>query len=87
VSGPPARGVPDDAVPRAHSGPVYLNVDGGPALVEQDLETAIRWVDRLWAYLVERDNFGPGDNRARAKEMIDQARQHYVQKLAQARRG
>jgi hypothetical protein len=44
-------------------------------------------VDRLWAYLVERDNFGPGDNRARAKEMIDQARQHYVQKLAQARRG
>jgi hypothetical protein len=87
VSGPPARGVPDDAVPRAHSGPVYVAVDGAPTLVEQDLETAIRWVDRLWAYLVERDNFGPGDNRARAKEMIDQARQHYVQKLAQARRG
>jgi hypothetical protein len=87
VTGRPSRGVPDDGVPRAHSGPVYLVVDGRPALVEQDLETAIRWVDRLWAYLVERDNFGPGENRARAKAMIDQARRHYVDKLAQLRRG
>ena len=52
-------------------------------LVKDDLETLIRWVDRLWVYLEERDNFGPGDNRARAKEMIDRARKHYLDKLAQ----
>ena len=41
-----------------------------------------RWTDCLWACLVERDNFGPGENRAKAKEMIDQARRHYQDKLA-----
>jgi len=48
-----------------------------PVLVRQDLELMIRWVDRLWSYLVERDNFGPGENRRQAREMLDQAREHY----------
>lgn len=82
VTGRSGRGVLDGGIPRAHSGPVYVAVDGKPTLVKEDLETAIRWTDRLWAYLVERDNFGPGENRARAKEMIDQARRHYQDKLA-----
>jgi hypothetical protein len=82
VTGRPARGVLNRDIPRAHSGAVYVAVDGKPTLVRADLETAIRWTDRLWAYLVERDNFGPGENRAKAKEMIDQARKHYQDKLA-----
>ena len=60
-------------------------VNGQPTLIREDVELMIRWVDRLWAYLVERDNLGPGDNRTRAKQMIDQARAHYVEKLAKAR--
>jgi len=82
VTGRPARGVLNRDIPRAHSGAVYVAVDGKPTLVRADLETAIRWTDRLWAYLVERDNFGPGENRAKAKEMINQARRHYEDKLA-----
>ncbi len=82
VVGRPSRGV--DQIPRAHSGPVYVQVGGEPTLVKRDIETLIRWVDRLWAYLEERDNFGPGDNRARAKEMIDRARRHYLEKLGRA---
>ena len=84
VTGRPARGIPDDRIPRAHSGAVYVKVGGKPVLVKDDLDTLIRWIDRLWAYLEERDNFGPGDNRVRAKEMIDRARKHYLDKLAQA---
>ncbi len=84
VTGLPARGIRDDRIPRAHSGAIYVNVDGKPTLIKEDLETLIRWIDRLWAYLEERDNLGSGDNRARAKEMLDQARRHYRDKLAAA---
>ena len=49
--------------------------------MREDLELAVRWVDRLWAYLVERDNFGSAENRAEAREMIGQARQHFQEKL------
>jgi hypothetical protein len=87
VTGRPARGVStEDRKPRAHSGPVYLVADGRPTLVEEDLQIAIRWLDSLWANLVDRDNFGSSENRARAQAMIDQARSHYVKKLEQAKR-
>lgn len=82
VVGRRSRGI--DEIPRAHSGPVYVHIGGKPPLVKRDIETLIRWVDRLWAYLEERDNFGPGDNRERAKEMIEKARTHYVEKLRRA---
>jgi len=83
VSGPPARGIGGSGwIPRAHSGPIYVKIDGAPVLIKEDLALMIRWVDRLWALLEERDNFGPGDNKARAREMIAQAREHYVKKLA-----
>lgn len=81
--GRPARGVVG-GLPRAHSGPVYIHVGGRPALVKDDLELMLRWVDRLWLYLEERNNFGPGDNRERARRMFAQAREHYRAKLAQA---
>ncbi len=79
VSGPPAPGLTGPA--RAHSGPVYVSVGSRPTLVREDLETAIRWTDRFWANLVERDNFGPAPNQARAKAMVDEARAHYWEKL------
>lgn len=83
VTGLPARGVPSGGTPRAHSGAVYVHVGGRPVLIKDDLELMIRWIDRLWAYLEERNNFGPGDNRAQARKMIDQAREHYRVKLTQ----
>ncbi len=84
VVGRPAMGIVDDHIPRAHSGPVYVHIGREPVLVKRDLEVLVRWVDRLWLYLEERDNFGPGDNRQKAKEMIDKARAHYAEKLARA---
>ncbi len=85
VTGRPARGVPDGGIPRAHSGPIHIQVGGRPTLIKEDVELMIRWVDRLWAYLEERNNFGPGANREQARKMFDQAREHYRAKLAQAR--
>lgn len=80
VSGPVAEGLSGPAM--AHTSPVWVQ---GEVLVQQDLETAIRWIDRFWANLLERDNFGPAPNQARAYEMVQQARQHYEDKLLRAR--
>ena len=81
VTGEPSRGVGSGGVPRAHSGTVHVLADGEPVLVKEDLELMLRWIDRLWAYLEERDNLGPAENRARAQQMFNQARQHYQRKL------
>jgi TolB protein len=81
VTGEPARGILP-GIPRAHSGAIYVHVGGQHTLIKEDVELMIRWVDRLWLYLEERDNLGPGDNRARARKMFDQAREHYTAKLA-----
>jgi hypothetical protein len=86
VVGAPARGVYDDAgVPRAHSGAIYVDIGGQPTILKDDIELMIRWVDRLWALLEERNNFGPGANRDTARQMIEQSRQHYSSKSARAR--
>jgi hypothetical protein len=85
VKGRPTRGIGGGGIPRAHSSPIYVHVGGKPTLVKQDVELMIRWVDRLWALLEERDNLGPGDNRERARKMITQARKHFEEKLAKAR--
>jgi Tol biopolymer transport system component len=84
ASGPEARGVLG-RFPMAHSGAIYVSVGGRPTLVRQDLELMIRWIDRLWLSLEERNNFGPGDNRERARKMIGEARRHFEEKLAAAR--
>ena len=80
VYGPGAPGLTTTAM--AHSSAVYVTAAGRPTLVRGDLETAVRWVDRLWAYLVERDNFGSRENRRKAQETIDRARRLYRDKLA-----
>jgi dipeptidyl aminopeptidase/acylaminoacyl peptidase len=73
VSGPGAM---------AHSGAVYVLRGGKPVLVPEDAALMIRWLGRLWAYLEERDNFGPGDNRGRARAMFDKGVAFYRAKLA-----
>jgi TolB protein len=86
VEGDPTWGVADmNGRTLAHSSPVYVQLGGAPALVRDDLELMIRWIDRLWWMLEARDNFGSASNRKRARAMIDEARRHYQQKLASAR--
>jgi hypothetical protein len=58
-----------------------VHVGDAPTLVREDLELMVRWLNRLWAYLEERNNFGPGDRRARARAMFDDAIKRYQAKL------
>ncbi len=81
VYGPRAPGLTTQAL--AHSSPVYVTADGRPVLVRDDLNVAVRWVDRLWVDLLERDNLGSDDNRRAAREMVNRARQHFQDKLRQ----
>lgn len=85
VTGPPLRGpTVAPGSPMAHSAAIYVDVDGSPTLIREDLELMNQWIDRLWALLEERNNFGPGSNREQARSMIERARRHYQEKLAQA---
>jgi hypothetical protein len=59
-----------------------VRVGENPVLVKEDLELMLRWIDRLWAYLEERDNFGMEANREEARRMFDRARLHYTDKLS-----
>ncbi len=79
VVGKPMRGLAD--LPIAHTAPVYVHIGGEPVLLRQDVALMIRWIHALWAYLEERNNFGPGENKAKARAMIDQALAHYQAKL------
>jgi hypothetical protein len=84
--GVPARGGgSQDTATRAHTTPVWVLVGGTPVLEKEDLEYALRWIDRLWALMEERDNFGPGTNRERARFTFDQARAYYRMKLEHVR--
>ena len=80
VYGPGAPGLTTRAM--AHSSAVYVTAGQQQVLVREDLELAIRWVDRLWAYLIERDNFGSAENQDAARDMIGRARQHFQDKLS-----
>jgi hypothetical protein len=80
VAGPATRGLPFEQA-RAHSAPVYIHTGGRPVVVREDVELMIRWLDRLWASLEERNNFGPGNNRANARAMFDRGLAHYRSKL------
>jgi TolB protein len=81
VKGPPARGIGSGFIPRAHSGAIYVLVDGKPVLIREDLHLMLRWIDRLWTYLKERDNFGSSANRSRVVEIFAEARIQYQGKL------
>jgi len=80
VSGPAAKGLGNE-VARAHTGAVYVHLNGKPVVETADVELMIRWLDALWAYLEERNNFGPAPNKARARTMFDQGLAHYRAKL------
>ena len=79
VYGPGAPGLTTRAL--AHSSAVYVTAGSRPVLVREDLEIALRWIDRQWGYLVERDNFGSEENREAARNMVERARKHYLDKL------
>ena len=66
VYGPGAPGLTTTAM--AHSSAVYVTAAGQPTLVRGDLETAVRWVDRLWAYLVERITSARGRTAEKPKK-------------------
>ncbi len=80
VTGRAARGYGNE-LPRAHSGPVYVELNGKPVLVREDVELMIRWLGRLWGYLEERNNFGPAPNRENARKLFARAVAHYEGKL------
>jgi hypothetical protein len=86
VTGKPTRAIAaQGSIPRAHSSAIFITVGGAPVLIKDDVLLMLRWIDRLWALLEERDNFGPGKNREQARQMIFQGRKHFEAKLAQAR--
>ncbi|MGH9718747.1 MAG: CehA/McbA family metallohydrolase [Bryobacteraceae bacterium] len=76
VTGRPARGIPNEPA-RAHTAPVYVHLGSKPVLVREDADLMIRWIHALWAYLEERNNFGPAGNRVQARALFDQALAHY----------
>jgi Tol biopolymer transport system component len=78
--GKPARGIVG-GVPRAHSNAIFVRVGDRGVLVREDVELMIRWIERFWNILEERNNLGPGENRARARKMVDEALAHYRGKL------
>jgi hypothetical protein len=80
VAGPPSRGL-SSAPARAHSAAVYVHVGGRPVIVREDVELMIRWLNRFWASLEERNNFGSANNRALARAMLDRGLAHYRAKL------
>ena len=64
---------------------MYVEFAGKPALVRQDVELMIAWLNRIWADLEERDNFGGAANRAQARALFDQGIAHYKAKLQAAK--
>jgi len=85
ATGQPTRGIAaGGGIPRAHTSPIYVRVGGAPTLVREDVELMVRWIDRLWALLEERNNFGSAANREAARKMIVEARAHFEKKLAEA---
>lgn len=76
VTGRPVRGLPNE-IPRAHSAPVYIHLGGKPVIVREDMDLMVRWIQRLWASLEERNNYGAPGNRQRVRAMFDQALAYY----------
>jgi len=80
TGGPPARGVAGGP-PRAHSGAIYFEAGGKPAIVREDVELMIRSLNRLWVDLEERNNIGSPANKKIARALFDQGLAHYRGKL------
>src|SRR5262249_50742702 len=81
VTGRPARGLPFEPA-RAHTAAAYVHLGGRPVLVRDDGELMIRWLQALWSYLEERNNFGSPTNRSQARALFDQGAAYYRNLLA-----
>jgi hypothetical protein len=68
----------------AHTSPVYLVVAGKPAGLVEDARYFLRWIDRLWEDVEERDRI-PGERwQAEVRAEVEQARQVYRRILGQS---
>jgi hypothetical protein len=79
VAGPPVKGNIQGS--RAHSGVVWVQLGGKPLVVREDVELMVRWINSLWMYLEERNNFGPAGNRQKARAYFERALAVYKAKL------
>jgi hypothetical protein len=79
VAGPPVKGNIQGA--RAHSGVVSVQLGGQPVVVREDVELMVRWLNSLWMYLEERNNFGPAGNRQKARAYFERALAVYKARL------
>jgi hypothetical protein len=66
---------------RAHSGAVSVQLGGKPVVVREDVELMVRWINSLWMYLEERNNFGPAGNRQKARAYFERALAVYKARL------
>jgi TolB protein len=80
------RYVPDVQGERlyAHTSPVYVVVAGKPAGSAEDARYFLKWIDRLWDAVQDRDRI-PGERwKAEVQAEVDQARQVYRQIIARS---
>ncbi len=61
----------------AHTSPIYVAVAGRPAGEPEDARYFLKWIDRLWAKVEERDCIPGEAERKRVEAEIEEARKVY----------
>ena len=69
------------AYPFAITSPVWVEVDGLPVRVEEDLRWCLRWLDELDALVEEHGRFESDEQRSDVMSTIDGARSWYLARL------
>jgi TolB protein len=85
AAGPAAPEVKGELV-YAHTSPVYVVVAGKPAGSAEDARYFLRWIDRLWDTVEQRDRFPDQRSQAEVEAEVDAARKVF-QKMAAPKRG
>ncbi len=68
---------PDGHLRQAHTSPVYITVDGKPAVSKTDAEYMIRWIDRLLQVTDKPGRYKTSAERSQVQTLYQQARQKY----------
>jgi hypothetical protein len=61
----------------AQTSPVYVVVAGKPAGLADDARYFLRWIDRLWEAVEERERFPDQRSRDELRKEVEQARTVY----------
>ena len=69
---------------QAHTGAIYVDVGGKPAVSRQDAEYFLQWIDRLEKKLKERDRIPSPELKTRVEAQLNAARSIYRQIAARA---